>query len=60
MAPKAKPDSALVAWAKELRQATALEEKMKQIEKMRKEAPQHHLPSHTPKGRPKRKAKKAR
>ncbi len=56
MAPKAKPDSALVAWAKELRQAAALEEKMKQIEKMRKEAPpRHELPTKKAKG--KRKAR---
>ncbi len=51
MAPKPKPDPALVAWLKELRQAAKLEEKLKQLEKMRKEAPQHNeLPTKKPKG----------
>ena len=52
MAPKLKPDPALVAWIKELRQAAKLEQKLKQLEKTRKEAPQHHeLPTKKPKGK---------
>ena len=51
MAPKTKPDPAMVAWLKELRQAAKLEEKLKAIEKMRKQAPQHNeLPTKKPKG----------
>ena len=39
MAPKAKPDPALVAWAKELRQAVILEEKLKQLREMQNAPP---------------------
>ena len=52
MAPKAKPDPALVAWLKELRQAAMLEQKLKALEDMRKQAPQREgLPTKKPKGK---------
>ena len=39
MAPNPKPDAALVAWAKELRQAAILEGKLKQLREMQNAPP---------------------
>ena len=55
MAPKAKPDPELLAQLKELRQAAQLERKLKQLERMRKEAPlRPNPPTQKPKGKGKR------